>query len=111
VGPAENRGRGRPPRLTPELREALLARLAAGDGFAEAASAVRVSARTLRAWRQRAWSSRPEDRAYVELERRVQHVLGASRAVDWETAASRLVANAAWSAGFEDEYADLLMDR
>lgn len=47
-------------RLTPELREELLAQLAAGDGFAEAASAVGVSPRTVASVAAASWSSRPQ---------------------------------------------------
>jgi transposase-like protein len=72
VKAAEKRPRGRPTKLTPELRDQLLAQLAAGAGLAEAATASGISARTLRSWRQRAWSPRPEDRPYVELERQLR---------------------------------------
>jgi transposase-like protein len=104
VPAAENRGRGRPTLLTPELGEPIALQLAGGARLADAAIACGLSPRTLRAWRRRAWSSRPEDRAYVELEQRLRAVLvDAPPAVPaprddepWEEAASRLEANAAW---------------
>lgn len=93
---AENRQRGRPCLLTPELREELLDRLAAGAGLAEAARASGISARTLRSWRQRAWSTRPEDRSYVELEQRLRDVRATALKRDpeaWRTTAEILEEN------------------
>ena len=86
--------------LTPELRDQLLAQLAAGAGLAEAASARRISARTLRSWRQRAWSQRPEDQPYVELEQELRGARAAARATAkardpeaWRTTAEILEEN------------------
>jgi transposase-like protein len=98
---AENRGRGRPPKLTPELRDQLLANLAAGAGLAEAASASGISERTLHSWRQRAWSTRPEDRPYVELEQRLRDARATAVRPDpeaWRTTIEILDANErAWA--------------
>jgi hypothetical protein len=97
---AENRGRGRPARLTPELGELIAAQLAGGASLADAAVAAGIAPRTLREWRARAWSSRPEDRLYVQLEQRLRPVLGADerrhregRMEPWEAAAARIAAN------------------
>jgi hypothetical protein len=97
VGAAEKRARGRPPKLTHELRDQLLAQLTAGAGLAEAAPASGISARTLRSWRQRAWSVRPEDRPYVALERALRDARASARASDdpeaWRTTAEILDEN------------------
>ena len=101
MGAAETRRGGRPTKLTPELGDELLARLAAGAGLAEAASASGISERRLRAWRQRAWSPRAEDRAYVELERRLRDVRAETAARDpeaWRSTAEILAENErAWN--------------
>ena len=86
---------GRPGRLMPELADAIVAQLDAGAGPAKAARACGVGERTLRTWRRRAWSSRPGDAAYVDLERRIQRALGKgspaeATAMDWEEAAAFL---------------------
>jgi transposase-like protein len=98
---------GRPTKLTPELRDQLLANIAAGAGLAEAASASGISERTLRAWRQRAWSRRPEDRPYVELEQALRDMrANAVRAEPeaWRTTAEILAANErAWSDLFAED--------
>jgi transposase-like protein len=111
VGPAENRGRGRPGRLTPELREQLLAQLAGGAGLAEAASASGISARTLRSWRQRAWSTRPADRPYVELERQLRDARASAPPgpEPWKSTAQILAENErVWAELVEEDiYADL----
>ena len=70
--------------------------LAGGASVAAAARECGVSVRSVQAWRARAWSPRPQDRPYVELERRVQaaRVEAAARAPapveDWKAAAARL---------------------
>jgi hypothetical protein len=53
--------------------------------------------RALRSWRQRVWSPRPEDRAYVALERRLRDELAARRPAgqNWQDTAARLVDNEA----------------
>jgi hypothetical protein len=64
----------------------------------EAAAACGLSERTLRSWRRRAWSERPADRPFIELERRLQRALGRREERqlqqpaddDWLEAASRL---------------------
>jgi hypothetical protein len=62
-----------------------------------------VSVRSVQAWRARAWSQRPQDRPFVELERRVQgariEAAAARKAApapfeDWQAAAARLEAMA-----------------
>jgi hypothetical protein len=107
VGAAETPRGGRPTKLTPELCDQLLAQLATGAGLAEAASASGISARTLRAWRQRAWSARPEDRPYVELERRLRDVRAAVTPEPdpeaWRSTAELLAENErVWSDLFAD---------
>jgi hypothetical protein len=101
VRPAEKRPRGRPPKLTAELRDQLLAQLAAGAGLAQAASASGISERTLRAWRERAWSTRPQDRPHVDLEQRLRDARAAAARRDpeaWLTTAEILARNErAWS--------------
>jgi len=74
------RGRGRPGHLTPELADALVAQLDAGVTLAEAARACGVGPRTLRRWRQRAWSPRPADAPFVRLEKRVLGALARATA-------------------------------
>jgi transposase-like protein len=75
--------------------------VAAGAGLAEAASASGISERTLRSWRQRAWSTRPQDRPYVELEQRLRDTRRTAAARDpeaWLTTAEILAANErAWA--------------
>jgi transposase-like protein len=92
---------GRPTKLTPELRDQLLANIAAGVGLAEAASTSGISERTLRAWRQRAWSRRPEDRPFVELEQALRDMRASALRAEpeaWRTTAEILEANErAWA--------------
>jgi transposase-like protein len=111
VGAAETPRGGRPTKLTPELSDQLLAQLAAGAGLAEAATASGISARTLRSWRQRAWSPRPEDRPYVELEQRLRDVRAATPDPEaWRTTAEIIAENErAWGDLFGEGgvYADL----
>jgi transposase-like protein len=109
VGAAETPRGGRPTKLTPELCDQLLAQLATGAGLAEAASASGISARTLRSWRQRAWSPRPEDRPYVELEQRLRDArtavapVGSTDPEAWRSTAEILEANErAWADLFAD---------
>jgi hypothetical protein len=57
--------------------------------------AVGLGERTLRTWRRRAWSSRPVDAAYVDLEKRIQRAIGSAAAstlsaTDWQAAAAFL---------------------
>jgi transposase-like protein len=103
VGPAENRrrGRGRPTLLGPEVADALVAEVTAGALLEDAARAAGVSPRTLRSWRARAWSSRPEDAPFIELERRLRAALPdgriAAHAVEsWEETAMRIEQNRVW---------------
>ena len=110
VGAAEIRGRGRPLRLTAELAELIAAELAASASLGEAARAAGISPRTLRAWRERAWSSRPEDRPYVELEQRLRPLLGSGDPAapgrhgvePWEAVAARIEANERWLPELDD---------
>jgi transposase-like protein len=95
VEAAENRPRGRPALLTGELAGAIAVQIAAGLGPGEAARACGVGERTLRTWRRRAWSSRPGDAAYVDLEKRILRALRKgspteAAAIDWEEAAAFL---------------------
>ena len=89
--------RGRPSKLTPAVAERLAGLLAGGASVTAAARACGVSVRSVQSWRARAWSQRPQDRPYVELEQRVQaaRVEAAARAPaapveDWQTVAARL---------------------
>jgi hypothetical protein len=101
---AENqRRRGRPTRLNAAVVDAIADRIAAGDTLAAACATAGVGERTLRAWRARAWSRRPEDRLHVELEQRLQAALLAHQAdlararqpeplfESWEDAAAMLL--------------------
>jgi transposase-like protein len=86
------RARGRPGLLTPELADALVARVSDGATIDEAARSVGISARSVRAWRRRAWSSSPTDAPYIALERRLlqAQALASPPAVDWRAIAARL---------------------
>jgi Homeodomain-like domain len=66
---------GRPGKLTPALGDRLVELLAAGASTTGAAAQLGISRRTVQVWRARAWSRQPQDRPYVELERRIQCVL------------------------------------
>jgi hypothetical protein len=92
--------------LTAERRDQLLAQLAAGAWLADAASTSGISARTLRSWRLRAWSRRPEDAPYVELEQALRDVRATAQARDpeaWRTTAEILEENErAWSGLFDE---------
>lgn len=59
---------GRPSKLTNDTAWTLVGLLVAGRTLNDAAAAVGVSPRTVQRWRKRAYSSRPEDAAYVEIE-------------------------------------------
>jgi transposase-like protein len=92
---------GRPSLLTADFADRLVAELAGGATLGGAAAVVGVNPRTLRAWRQRAWSRRPDDLPYVQLERRVQQALRRARgttsephhAEPWQAAPARLAAS------------------
>jgi transposase-like protein len=110
VEAAEKRPRGRPTKLTPELRDQLLAQLATGAGLAKAATARGISARTLRSWRQRAWSTRSADRPYVELERQLRDARASAPPGPeaWRSTAELLEANErAWRELVADDLYDL----
>jgi hypothetical protein len=112
VSAAQNRGRGRPRMLTPQVADQLVAQLAAGARLEDAAHAAGISPRTLRSLRRRAWSKRVEDRPFIALERRVQAALRRAPAPDalgvgnWEEAAARIIGNEAWWAEFQAELDD-----
>ena len=97
----KNRRRGRPTLLTAVLAEDIARRVESGTSLRDAALDCGISPRTLRSWRQRAWSPRPEDRQYVALEQRVIQAL-ARRAAEadvperWEAAAERITMNEQW---------------
>jgi transposase-like protein len=105
VAAAEKRPQGRPTKLTLELRDQLLAQLAVGAGLAEAATASGISARTLRSWRQRAWSARGAGPTLRQLERRLRDArASAPREPEaWRSTAEILLAN-------ERAWADLFVD-
>jgi hypothetical protein len=67
----EKRAGGRPTVLSDEVIEALVLHMKLGFTPGQSARAAGIGPRTLRRWRSRAWSRAPEDRAYVELERRL----------------------------------------
>src|SRR5262249_51274138 len=79
---------GRPGRLTPQVADAIVARVAGGDDLATAATAAGVGARTLRRWRRSAYSRDPGDADAVALERRIMRALAtrprASAPESWE---------------------------
>jgi Transposase len=88
------RAPGRPGRLTPEVADAIVARVAAGDSVTSAATAAGVGLRTLRRWRRSAYSRDPRDATAVALERRIVRALSArpraSTPESWEQIAERL---------------------
>jgi hypothetical protein len=78
------RRRGRPSSLTPERADTLVGLFAAGATVTDAAATVGVTRRTVELWRARAYSTRPEDRLYVDLEKRLQQALVERAARPWE---------------------------
>jgi Homeodomain-like domain len=111
--------RGRPCGLTDAIRDRLADQVASGLTLQEAAAACGLSERTVRFWRRRAWSERPADAPFIELERRLQRALGRREerqlqpaADDWMEAASRLEQQAPERWGpveldHEDDWRDL----
>jgi hypothetical protein len=71
-GETKPRRPGRPSKLTPDVSSELLALVVAGVPVMHAAAKVGIDRRTVARWRRRAYSSRPEDRPYVMLERAIQ---------------------------------------
>lgn len=69
------RPRGRPSKLTPERADRLIALLAQGTSIKDAAAAIGVTRRCVHYWRLRAYSARPVDQPFVELEKRLQAAL------------------------------------
>jgi transposase-like protein len=80
---------GRPIALTSERADRLVALLGAGASVPVAARALGVDPATIRNWRARAWSQRPQDQPFVELEKRLQ-AAAAQGQVDWEASAAWL---------------------
>jgi transposase-like protein len=82
--------------LTEDRADELVELVAAGSTLGAAAEQLGVSARTVRGWRRRAWSSRPEDAPFVALERRLIGALAVRRDAPalptWEEAAAALEA-------------------
>ena len=68
---------GRPTKFSDEVADRIVEAVAGGASLTAAARAVGIAPRTLIYWRARAWSSRPADRPYVALERRLLGVLSA----------------------------------
>jgi hypothetical protein len=66
---------GRPTKLTPALADRLVELFGTGATTKTVAAEVGVHPRSVQGWRRRAWSARPEDRPYVELEQRIQRAL------------------------------------
>jgi hypothetical protein len=66
--------RGRPTKLTPAVADEIVAVLAAGGSIRDAAASTGVAARTIWAWRSRAYSRDPHDRRCVALERHIRDV-------------------------------------
>jgi transposase len=111
---AENqRRRGRPGRLTPELADAIVTQISAGTSLAEAARLCGLGPRTLRSWRRRAWSREPVDAAFVALERRVQAALATrpAKSPSWEQVAAALEREYPERWGPPDETLDDLLAR
>jgi hypothetical protein len=92
---------GRPSKLTSSIADLLVAELERGANLADAAASTGIADRTLRSWRERAWSKVAADAPFVELEQRVQVALRQSqRAPDesvaeepWQAIARRLADN------------------
>jgi hypothetical protein len=108
---ADTRRRGRPPRLNAELGAAIVSRIASGDRVEEAAREVGIAPRTLRSWRERAWSRAPDDQPYVRLEQELRNALVVAErrrvskpAADWREAARWLEVEAGW--GLEEGRAE-----
>src|SRR5437763_8332638 len=86
---------GRPTLLDAVVADRLVALLAGGATVAEAAAAIDVAPRTIQHWRRRAWSRRPEDEPYIDLERRLVAAVALREREDeplptWEAVAAEL---------------------
>jgi hypothetical protein len=78
--PAETpRRAGRPTVLSDVVADRVVAELYAGGTLDNAAARAGISPRTLRSWRERAWSQRPEDQPFVRLEQGVRLALARAR--------------------------------
>jgi Helix-turn-helix domain len=75
---------GRPSSLTPEIADRLVQLLASGVTLTDAAASIGVTRRSVQNWRHRAYSSRLQDRPYVELEKRLQRMELERAARPWE---------------------------
>jgi Homeodomain-like domain len=74
------RARGRPTKLDQATADRLVDLLRAGSTVRAAAAALDVDRRTIANWRRRAWSQRPEDQPFIELERRLIEALATAPA-------------------------------
>ena len=69
--------------------------LGAGVGVADTARELGISRRTIQVWRARAYSTRPEDQPYVELEQQIWRAIAdgrprTPRLASWEKATAML---------------------
>jgi hypothetical protein len=78
VVPSAKKTPGRPPKFTPDVAWRVIALLSAGATVKATAADVDVTPRAIQSWRARAYSSRPEDRLYVEFEQALTRGLIAS---------------------------------
>jgi hypothetical protein len=86
---------GRPAKLNDELADRLVTLVAAGVPLSSAATTLGVTSRAIQVWRRRAYSTRPQDRPHVELERRLLRAEGRHEAMattPWEASAAALAA-------------------
>jgi hypothetical protein len=97
---------GRPTKLNDELADRLVLLVEAGVPLSSAATTLGVTARTIQLWRARAYSTRPQDRPHVELERRLQRALGRREAVmtPWEASAAALAGGEDWLRQIERDF-------
>jgi transposase-like protein len=103
---------GRPTLLRDDVADLLVEQIAHGATLNDAAAALGIAPRTLRSWRQRAWSRAAADAPFVELERRLQVALRVrSRPATpeplaeepWQAIARRLAENDPYTWGSPDD--------
>jgi transposase-like protein len=103
---------GRPTLLRDDVVDRLVEQVARGASLNDAALALGIAPRTLRSWRQRAWSRAAADAPFVELERRLTAVRLRSLpatpepvAEAWQSIAHRLAENDPGRWGSPDDLA------
>lgn len=67
---------GRPSKMTRIRADEFVRLIDTGVSIDDAAAAVGVTPRTVRHWRQRAWSARAADLPFIAFEKAVQRALG-----------------------------------